>query len=487
MKAIERRRWDWLIIFLIILIGFLCLILAGSMALRFPPSWQLAADMDSKLDPNSDFLTLRPAGFIEPVDSSILTPPAWINLFLTPGATFPTRQSQNTATATSAIPNISPTNTRQAIATATRTSVFFISPTPTQISNPVSSRTATATIMRTTTVTPTRTNTPLVPFTATNTPTVTSTPTITQTATTTPTATATPTATPTMSSDADLQITLFDNGTTYIAGGTLTYTVTITNNGPASVTGAVVTDALPAQISSWSWNCASFGGAKGCDPVSTSGTNFTDSVNLPSGASITYTVTASVSGAATGDLTNTASISIPIGMNDPFPGNNFASDTDQLFVYSNLPAGNIGPTQDWNTDILPPGSSITVAFDTPLIANGDGAYDFVYYELLNGSGVMMDFVLIQISDGDNWYTVFNWGDNAANTNSNLNINVIGGVESDNRDFTTPPASDILSNSTGVLIDVDSIVPPGTYPYIRIISPAPDNGDGCEVDAIVILP
>ena len=90
MKATEHERHDWIIIPLILVIGFLCVIVAGQWALRFSPSWKLNADMEFNLDPNSDFLTRRPSGFIEPVDPSILTQPVWINLFLTPGASFTT-------------------------------------------------------------------------------------------------------------------------------------------------------------------------------------------------------------------------------------------------------------------------------------------------------------------------------------------------------------------------------------------------------------
>ena len=90
MKAFEHERHDWIIIFIILLLGFLCVIVAGQWALRFSPSWKLDADMESKLDPNSDFLTRKPSGFIEPVDPSILTNPVWINVFLTPGASVTT-------------------------------------------------------------------------------------------------------------------------------------------------------------------------------------------------------------------------------------------------------------------------------------------------------------------------------------------------------------------------------------------------------------
>src|SRR5512132_3077453 len=90
MNVPEQERRDWFIIPIILIIGFLCVIIAGQWALRFSPTWELNTNMDSNLDPNSDFLTRRPSGFIEPVEASILTQPAWLNLFLTPGASFAT-------------------------------------------------------------------------------------------------------------------------------------------------------------------------------------------------------------------------------------------------------------------------------------------------------------------------------------------------------------------------------------------------------------
>jgi uncharacterized repeat protein (TIGR01451 family) len=59
-------------------------------------------------------------------------------------------------------------------------------------------------------------------------------------------------------------------------------------------------------------------------------------VNLPSGGSVTYTVTATVSGAATGTLSNTATVTAPAGVTDPTPGNNSATDTDSLTPSANL-------------------------------------------------------------------------------------------------------------------------------------------------------
>ena len=85
------------------------------------------------------------------------------------------------------------------------------------------------------------------------------------------------------SPQADLAITKDDGTSYYLQGGTLTYTIVVSNNGPADVTGAVVEDAIPtAQIASWDWACtSSTGGASGCDPVAGSTTDFNDTINLP--------------------------------------------------------------------------------------------------------------------------------------------------------------------------------------------------------------
>src|ERR1700752_441335 len=134
MKALEHERRDWVIILLILLFGLLFMLLAGGWALRFTSHWELDANMESKLDPNSDFLTRRPSGFIEPVDPAMLTSPAWINVFLTPGASFATGESFTTPIITGAIATTqtttpttiaSPTNTVAVTSTPTNAIAFF--------------------------------------------------------------------------------------------------------------------------------------------------------------------------------------------------------------------------------------------------------------------------------------------------------------------------------------------------------------------------
>ncbi|MEP0806670.1 MAG: hypothetical protein HRF47_14395, partial [Chloroflexota bacterium] len=87
----ERERRDWVIVLIILLIGFLCVGLAGERAIRLSPFWKLNTNMLSNLDPDSAFLTSRPVGYYAPLDPSILTPLPWLNIYLTPGAQVPTR------------------------------------------------------------------------------------------------------------------------------------------------------------------------------------------------------------------------------------------------------------------------------------------------------------------------------------------------------------------------------------------------------------
>lgn len=60
---------------------------------------------------------------------------------------------------------------------------------------------------------------------------------------------------------ADLSITKTDGSGTYTPGGSATYAIVVTNNGPDDVTGAVIADNLPNGVTlSGAWNCAaSFG------------------------------------------------------------------------------------------------------------------------------------------------------------------------------------------------------------------------------------
>ncbi len=132
--------------------------------------------------------------------------------------------------------------------------------------------------------------------------------------------------------EADVSITKDDGLDTAVPGTPLTYTIVVTNAGPGDVVGGTVTDLFPAVLLAPTWSCtASAGGLCG------SGTgNIADTVNIPAGGTLTYTVTATVSPDATGTLTNTATVELPAGMTDPDPGDNTATDVDVLAPTSDL-------------------------------------------------------------------------------------------------------------------------------------------------------
>lgn len=281
----ERKRRDWLLILLILPLGMACMFVSGQFALGLIPHTSIDASMGSNLDPNVDFLTSQTFGLVGPISQDILTPPFWLNTYLTPQAfrpnppvsPLPTNQLQTPPT--SAVPVLPTTS----LAAPTSLPTFASNPTPylPPATQPGSGG-------------------------GSNKP---------------------PTKTPQPS--ADLSITVDDGVSNYSVGGTLVYTVIVHNNGSNAVTDALVTGNKPAAITSWTWSCiAQTGGASGCTPITNSVSAFNDSVSLPNGSSLEYRVTAQVSSTATGTLVNTVSIAVPVGYTDPVSSNNSASDSD---------------------------------------------------------------------------------------------------------------------------------------------------------------
>jgi uncharacterized repeat protein (TIGR01451 family) len=135
---------------------------------------------------------------------------------------------------------------------------------------------------------------------------------------------------------ADLAILKSDGVTSVVPGTATTYILLVGNFGPSAVSGASVSDPLPAGVTAASWT---FAGATGGGTVSgpTSGTGaLATTVDLPVGATVTFTFSAQVSPSATGTLVNTATVTPPAGVTDPDPANNSATDTDSLTPRADL-------------------------------------------------------------------------------------------------------------------------------------------------------
>lgn len=110
------------------------------------------------------------------------------------------------------------------------------------------------------------------------------------------------TATTTINGSVDLAITKSDSVDPTAAGGALTYTITVTNNGPSTATNVQMTDTLPAELSFTS-------GTSTVGTVSNVGNAVTANIGtLASGASATVTLNTTVGATATGTLSNTANV-----------------------------------------------------------------------------------------------------------------------------------------------------------------------------------
>ncbi len=121
----------------------------------------------------------------------------------------------------------------------------------------------------------------------------------------------------------DIAVTKDDSKTEIVAGQENTYTITITNNGPSTVTSLNVVDTLPSQLT---------------NPVFTvsqgnydAGNGNLTGISLASGQSMTMTLVGTVDvNAAPGVMTNTVTVTVPDGVSDPNPDNN--TDTDETTI-----------------------------------------------------------------------------------------------------------------------------------------------------------
>ncbi len=186
------------------------------------------------------------------------------------------------------------------------------------------------------------------------------------------------------SANADLAITKTDGVSNVNAGGSTTYTITVTNNGPDEVTAATVVDTAPPGMTFGAWTCAVTNGGSGgvvvtaCGAASGSG-NLNTTVTMKVGAIITYTVPATVAGGASGTLVNSATVTTPPGTFDPTPANDTATDSDTVDAIADLAiiksngvgTVNAGAPTTYTITVTNNGpSSATGAFLTDPVAGG---------------------------------------------------------------------------------------------------------------------
>ena len=138
----------------------------------------------------------------------------------------------------------------------------------------------------------------------------------TPTPTVTPGVSPTPTTTPVPA--ADLAVTKSDTPDPVVAGGNVTYTIVVTNNGPGTAANVVVTDALPAGTTFVS--CAASIGPCSGPNAGENGTVTASPGTIGPLGSVTITLVANVTAGAGTTISNTATASSTSP--DPIPANN---------------------------------------------------------------------------------------------------------------------------------------------------------------------
>jgi len=182
---------------------------------------------------------------------------------------------------------------------------------------------------------------------------------------------------------ADLSITKDDFVNGVDPGQTVRYTITVTNAGPAAVIGALVQDDFPPSLIPVSWTCSASAGAS-CTVSNPNPGNRQGQVNLPVHATVIYSFTATVDSAATGRLTNVASVAPPAELTDPNPDNNTSADTDR--VRSEPPTSIFRITKTVDRPTVNPAELLTY---TILVQNvGDASGTTTVTDLLSTTGLL---------------------------------------------------------------------------------------------------
>ncbi|NMH27126.1 choice-of-anchor L domain-containing protein, partial [Flavobacterium silvaticum] len=159
-------------------------------------------------------------------------------------------------------------------------------------------------------------------------------------------------------SGADLTTTLTDGQTLYTDPGTNTYTLTITNNGPAAATDVHVVNLIPAGIPATNYDWYS--------NISTSGTDSGIDEIIPTigvGQTVTYTITLTVPAGLTADIVN--QVSVTSTSTDPTPACDACTDTDTYTFGADLVITN----SDGNVTYVPGSNNVYTVTVTNLGPN----------------------------------------------------------------------------------------------------------------------
>ena len=126
------------------------------------------------------------------------------------------------------------------------------------------------------------------------------------------------------------------------SNGAPSYTLVVTNHGPAAANGAVVTDPAVANFNATTVSCGTAIGGAVC-PASPTVPQLQAGLAipvLPSGGSVTLTVSGTA--AVSGTIANVATVAPPAGVTDPTPGNNSSTANTSIVTLVDLTISKTG-------------------------------------------------------------------------------------------------------------------------------------------------
>ncbi|NBR07244.1 MAG: DUF11 domain-containing protein, partial [Planctomycetes bacterium] len=183
------------------------------------------------------------------------------------------------------------------------------------------------------------------------------------------------TDTDTLTPQADLSVSQTDNKTSVVPGTSNTYTITVTNNGPSTISSFTMIDVLPTGLLNAAFGTPSSGTYEAFNGL-------WSGLSLASGNSVAITITGIIDPAATGSIINIVSVSLPSGASDTNLGNNSSTDIDSLTNQIDL---SVTLTNDKTASV--PGTNttytITVTNNGPGTLNSFTMTDVIPAELLN--------------------------------------------------------------------------------------------------------
>lgn len=128
----------------------------------------------------------------------------------------------------------------------------------------------------------------------------------------------------------DLSVRIHNDSDFVVGGAPVEYTIVVRNAGPDDAVGARVRDALPVNLVDAVWLCAPSAGAA-CT-LAGSG-DIDDTVNLPAGSALSYSLIATVVAEPEITVEHVVSVTAPDGVADLDPGNNSATRRNTVGVF----------------------------------------------------------------------------------------------------------------------------------------------------------